>query len=545
MSASSKKKLRSEQETQKLTERQIAEQKEAKKLKLYTTAFAVVLVALLVVALTVGITQTVKNSGIREKNTIAMSLENTDGSTVEINSTEMAYHFVDYVQQYANQNSYILAYMLDTTKPLNEQVYNPETGDTWADFFMDGARDSASANYALYNAAVAAGHTMTETEQQSVESLSANLQLYSNIYGFSSPDAYLKAMYGNGASLESYVEYMEKATLANSYYNAYGSSLTFDDAALRAEESENFDMFSSYSYNAYYMATAQFRQGGTENEDGTVTYSAEEEAAAVEAIQAAAESLTGVENLEQLDLAISRLSINDGAEAAIKTTAYEDQLYSGIDADMAAWLTDNRTEGDIGAIPRMTTNSETGEETVAGYYIVYFSGSNDNTFPLVNVRHLLVSFEGGTTDANGTVTYSDEEKAAAKAKAEELLAQWEAGDKTEESFAQLATEHSTDTGSAANGGLYENVYPGQMVAQFEDWCFADRNTGDTGIVETTYGYHIMFFSGNAEQNYRDFMITNQLASETINEWYTALVAANTIHEGEEKYLPLDIVLNQG
>ncbi len=548
MSASSKKKLRSEQENGKLTERQIAEQKEAKKLKLYTTAFVVVLVALLVVALTVGISQTVKNSGIREKNTVAMTLENTDGTAIEVNSDAMAYHFIDYIQQYANQNSYFLAYMLDTTKPLDEQIYNDETGETWADFFVDGASSSARSVYALCAAAEAAGHTLTETEQASIDSVSNNMQLYSQLYGFSSADAYLKAMYGNGASLESYVEYVTKTTLANSYYTAYGNSLSFDDAALRAAEADNFHEFSSFNYNSYYMATSQFRQGGTENEDGTVTYSDEENAAAEEAIIAAAKELTESEEittLGQLDLAISALSINAEAENPVNSTAYEDQPYANIDADVAAWLADNRTEGDIGAIPRKTTDAETGEETITGYYIVYFTSINDNAFPLVNVRHLLVSFEGGTTDENGSTVYSDDEKAAAKAKAEELLAQWEAGDKTEESFAALANEHSTDTGSNTNGGLYENVYPGQMVEPFENWCFDSRKAGETGIVETTYGYHIMFFSGNSEQTYRDFMITNKLTNTEMDLWFTALVEAYTIKEGNEKYLPKDFVLSNG
>ena len=55
MSASSKKKLRKEQEAAALTEKQLAEQKEAKKLKLYTAAFVIVLVALLVVAVVFGV----------------------------------------------------------------------------------------------------------------------------------------------------------------------------------------------------------------------------------------------------------------------------------------------------------------------------------------------------------------------------------------------------------------------------------------------------------------------------------------------------------
>ena len=35
-----------------------------------------------------------------------------------------------------------------------------------------------------------------------------------------------------------------------------------------------------------------------------------------------------------------------------------------------------------------------------------------------------------------------------------------------------------------------------MVDTFNDWCFdASRQPGDTGIVKTTYGYHVMYFVG--------------------------------------------------
>ena len=53
-----------------------------------------------------------------------------------------------------------------------------------------------------------------------------------------------------------------------------------------------------------------------------------------------------------------------------------------------------------------------------------FESSTDNVKPAANVRHLLVAFEGGTKDSNGKTTYSDEEKAAAKAKAESC---WSSG----------------------------------------------------------------------------------------------------------------------
>lgn len=94
-------------------------------------------------------------------------------------------------------------------------------------------------------------------------------------------------------------------------------------------------------------------------------------------------------------------------------------------------------------------------------------------YDAVAVRHILVE---------------DEETANS------LLQQWQDGEATEDSFAALANENSTDPGSNTNGGLYENVTKGQMVAEFEDWCFDDaRQSGDTGVVQTSYGYHVMYF----------------------------------------------------
>ena len=193
-----------------------------------------------------------------------------------------------------------------------------------------------------------------------------------------------------------------------------------------------------------------------------------------------------------------------------------------------------------------TTTNEDGTETTTtnGYYVVFFQDSNDNDFALKNARHILVSFEGGTTDENGTTTYSDEEKAAAKASAEELLALWKNGDANEESFAALANEKSTDPGSNTNGGLYEDIFPGQMVESFDNWCYdASRKVGDTGIVETSYGYHVMYFSGNSDTTYRNYLIDSQLRSADVDNWYSETIEAVTVVDGNTKYLSKDLVLS--
>lgn len=138
------------------------------------------------------------------------------------------------------------------------------------------------------------------------------------------------------------------------------------------------------------------------------------------------------------------------------------------------------------------------EDDLKEYYDTHpeeFEGVGTDT-PNVNVRHILFLSDA---DEDGTAT--DEEKAAAKAKAEAMLAEY-LKDPTEDRFAELAGANTEDTGSKDNGGLYEDVYPGQMVQTFNDWCFdAARKTGDTGLVETEYGFHVMYFVKHTDTYY--------------------------------------------
>ena len=548
MSASSKKKLRNEQRSAKLTERQLAEQKESKKLKIYTIIFVVVLVALLVVAIVFGVTNTISNSGMRERNTIALTV-----GEHEISNAEMNYYFIDSINSYfSGDNAYMAQLgLLDTSLPLDEQV-NPLTGQNWSEYLLEYATQNIKSNYALADAANAAGFALPEDVAANIETIISNQELYATMYGYSDVDSFLKASYGNGASLEGYRSYVEASLLAQAYYSEYADTLTYEDADLRAAEADNFAQFSSYTYNSYYLAASKFLEGGTTDEEGNTTYTDEETENSIKACEEAVKTLISDEitTVEEMDAAIAALSVNAGSSAA--STHYEDSLYSNVlDENVALWLSDSsRKEGDKTIIANEVTSTdpETNETvtTINGYYAVYFHSANDNTYALKNVRHILAAFEGGSYDsATGATTYSDEEKAAAKTAAENLLAQWKAGDASEDSFAALANEHSDD-GDGTTGGLYEDVYPGQMVSAFEDWCFdSSRKAGDTGIVETEYGYHVMYFSGDSKITYRDFMIENQLRSEDMNNWYTQLLEAVPVTEGDTSYVNTGIVLNSG
>ena len=94
-----------------------------------------------------------------------------------------------------------------------------------------------------------------------------------------------------------------------------------------------------------------------------------------------------------------------------------------------------------------------------------------------SVRHILLLTQGK----------SDQEKAAARTKIEDILAEAKAG----ADFAGLAKQYSEDAGSKDNGGLYENFSRGQMVKPFEDAAFSVPIGELSGVVETDYGYHIL------------------------------------------------------
>lgn len=113
----------------------------------------------------------------------------------------------------------------------------------------------------------------------------------------------------------------------------------------------------------------------------------------------------------------------------------------------------------------------------------------------VDVRHILVLPEGATVETIYSETFPEEAWAVGEKNAQEILDKWLAGEQTEENFALLANEFSQDPGSNTNGGLYTDVYVGQMVEEFEAWCFdAERKVGDYGIVRTDLGFHIMYMS---------------------------------------------------
>ena len=93
---------------------------------------------------------------------------------------------------------------------------------------------------------------------------------------------------------------------------------------------------------------------------------------------------------------------------------------------------------------------------------------------------------------DGNVRAKFEERTAARKKAEDLLAQLRAAP---DKFAELAKQYSQDPGSKDKGGDLGYFARGAMVKPFEDAVFNMKEGQISGIVESSFGFHIIKLTG--------------------------------------------------
>lgn len=549
MSASDKKKLRKEQYAEKMTQRQQQERSEAKKLKTYTVSFICVMIAIVVVLAVVFSLKWYNTSGITERNTLAVVI-----GDYEMNSVEMSYYYNDAINKFYNEvyssvysEEYFESLGLDLSKPLNKQT-NPETGDTWANYFIDGALETAKSDFAMYNKAMEAGFQMSEAEQAEFDSEIKVLKTNTQLYG--GADVYLEQVYGYGADLESYTKYLERNHIATAFYNSYYEDLTYTDDEIRAYEEDKYNTYTSYDYAYVYLSYRDFLEGGTENESGSIEYTEEENNAAREKMLTVAENLATATTLEELHELVDGVEMKEGSSLVVNEK--NDAMYISVSSqseDLGNWISaEDRKVGDVGKIDvtvKLDEEAEDSETVTNGAYVAIFLGSDENKKPMSNVRHILVQPEGGHIDeTTGETVYTEAEQTVALRDAEKILEDWKAGEATEESFIALVEEHSADTASVENGGLYEDINPhSEYMEAFLNWSIdPERKAGDTGIVETPYGQHIMYYVGDSEQTYRDHLICVDMANEEMEEFYNAAIEAITATKKDLSKLNLSMVL---
>jgi len=564
MSASSKKKLRKEQNAATMTEKQQNANKDAKKLKAYTISFIVVMV--LVIGIVLGSVLKAPVNGIINNNTHAVTIGER-----ELNSVTLNYFYVDklldfyndYYETYASYGEeYVdmfisMATGLNTYSPLNEQVHDKETGETWDQYMIAEAIKTARWTYATYDLAMSKGFKLPEDAQEVFDKFGEVMASHAKAFGYSNSDSYLRGMYGAGSNVSSFKEYYRISLVANAYANEYFDSLEYTDEQFREYEAEKYHEYSSYTFASYYIPVKDFLTGGTtvKGEDGktTTTYTDEQKAAAEKAAKELAESLAVEKNntVAKLNAALKNWaqSVDEKKEAPTVTES-NNILYSNVGnmfytEDVSKWLLDEkRTENEITCIP-YTTEDEDGKKTVNGYYVVIYLEENTNDYLMPNIRYALIAFQNGKQDeATGEITYTDDEKKSKKEFAQKMLDEWRKKDKTdEESFISFVKLASDDKTTKADGGLAENI---NNDSNFDDsvieWCLQSHKVGETGIVEAEHGYYIIFFADKGDDTYRDGMLHAEMASNDYADWSDERIESVKLTEHNLDRLDREIII---
>ena len=514
MSASREKKNRQDQVSSgwvdPKTAREAKQRKEEKRSNLlYGTIF--------VVFLLVAVAAIVWKSNIIQRTTTAVTINGE-----KYTAAEVSFYYQNAYQSFINNYYSYMSYIgIDTSSSLKDQTVSSmgamftgaEEGSTWYDYFLDQALESMADIQALNDAAEAEGFTWNDDMQASLDNNMEALATGASTYGYTESQ-YLTMIFGSTMTKSIYEEQTKRTLLANAYQTAYSDSLAYTEDDL--EEAYEADR------NSYDVVSAQYvRISGsvatTDEEGNEVEVTDEMKAAAMDTAKGYADQIYA-----DWQAGGSLETLADECEGTATYTDTDSITYST--SVLNDWLFDDARQAGDSAVLEDETNS--------AYYVAVFESRGRNDYDTVDVRHILIQPEASelSSDDEG---YEDDvaaKKAEALDKAEALLEEWKAGEATEDSFAELAKENSAD-GSASEGGLYTEVYKGQMVTEFNDWCFdPSRQPGDTGVVETSYGAHVMYFVGY-DIPYWQVQVRDALKTEAVNEWYAEKTEGYTVEQG--------------
>lgn len=485
---------------------------------------AIFLAAVIAVVATFGVRYyTVPNGKEGKYMNPASVVATVDGQKISIGMYDYYYaSIVSYYEQYASYGYY----SLDTTKDYSKQYTTDDDGNkiSWQKFFETEALKEVEQITTYYSKALEEGVTLTSAQKKTIDKQISTLK-DSASQNDVSLDQYIKANFGAYCSEDTIRLMLEQYYLSANYKGKFKSETKVTDNDVDKYYNEHKNDYKKIEF--YYIASPY---------DATDDDSKNESIKTAEKIMAKMKDKKSVIALvpevysSYIDSQVkssmeqdSTLTEKKAREEAIKS--YESNAVATVsgsespfDDKMNTWLFSDDTK--VGSKKYYIDED-------AGYIYIVLKTSKasveeDETY---TVRHILVapkSDSDSSSSTSGETEYTDEQWAAAKKEADSILAKFNKTDKSEYEFAKLAEQYSTDSASTSSGsndsfgGLYESVTLGQMVPDFEKWSIDDsRKYGDTGIVKSDYGYHIMFFINDCPE-YQSKIIA-QIKSDRLSD----------------------------
>lgn len=424
----------------------------------------------------------------------AYTFKDDDGNKHNIKISTYNYYFSMYYNNLRNTTSQYKQYGLnlddmnmnvDFDKKLSKQTRTDDgKTETWLEYVQEQVEKQIKSNYMYYYMAVKANDgsepDITEDQQKEIDEALENYETSAKKYGYTL-SGYLTAAMGKGVTEEVFRKEAKISYIAQNYSSEYKEELaskTYDDSDLDAYKDEHLADLQSVDIKLFEC----------DSEDDAVAFKKELKSDGSNFAELASkytdndfdkEAYKDEAETTYKDITISTMK---NLSFAIATADDKDsEKYSGLD-----WLySSDRKAGDIK------------QESTSVVYVINPVHLSD--VKTVNVRHILIKPNDEGDTANNAKDCTEEQWNTAYDKAKSILDEYNAGEKTSDAFAALAKSNSADS-NASGGGLYENVVPNQMVPSFNAWCFdSARKAGDTAIVKTQYGYHIMYFESTGDQ----------------------------------------------
>lgn len=396
-----------------------------------------------------------------------------------VNGEMMSYFmyntFENYQAQYGSQLG------LDAAKSLKKQYFREDV--SWFDYFALESQANLRQVLLFAEKAKEQGVELTADEKAEIAeyALSNDFSAYTQKFGFTAED---------------FTKVMELTTLASKMYDTAVKDMAIDDAKIQQYFKTNEKYFKMVDYSAIVLP---YGENGWFADAATA--------------KSAADYIAKATTKEAFEKAVREVLSAIGASATDIETELQSAKQTGVyykdDDAVSTWA--------FGSAKVDNTYVAAVDSAYTVYQLDALPYIDDDA--TVNVRHILVSSED---------------------KAKEILDEWKKGEKTADSFGKLAEKYTEDPGSKETGGLYEDVSEGEMVEAFDAWLFDDkRQEGDTDIVKTEHGYHVMYFAGEGSKAW-EINAENAMVAENIDKLCAeyAKTWPLTVKNGVIKRLPL-------
>lgn len=464
-------------------------------------------IAIVVVLLLVAAVWAIARFGILQKSLTAITITNSElpGSSMSMSPADMNVEFGNMTMQV--QLGY--AFTDEVQDVLGRPSSDPER--TVRDDLIDLSVEQIKSTYAMVLAMNNDDSFVISAERQAeldetIDSFEKELARGAQDQGVG-VGVLLGSYFGPGVSSGHYMKFVRQSMLLQDYNQYLADTTEVTAAELEEYKEENAADLKIYDYS-YYMFNLP------EADDEEELTDAQYEAAMLELAEKANAAL---ELYRSGEMSFAEAMAEYEADESIRENILENPEAGNLTLQgdrlsptYKEWLTDEeRQAGD-------TTVVESASSAIA----LVFHGADFEDYNVYNVRHILLDSSALSMEEGSQAT----EDELVEALAAEILAEFEAGPRTEEAFAELVREYSSDMGSIESGGLYEDVPYGMMVASFQDWSLDQaRKPGDTGIVKSTHGYHIMYFVGLGENKSINQRVTMLAKTDKINDWSQSLI----------------------